>query len=58
MNVPPERGELVIRPFAHEDEDAVVALWNAAGLTRPWNDPRKDIARKLGPEVHVEGVSP
>jgi len=35
-----------IRPFRPEDTDAVVALWTAAGLTRPWNDPRKDIARK------------
>jgi ribosomal protein S18 acetylase RimI-like enzyme len=36
-----------IRPFEESDEDAVVALWEACGLTRPWNDPRKDIARKL-----------
>ncbi|MGL6279547.1 MAG: GNAT family acetyltransferase [Gaiella sp.] len=39
--------DLEIRPFAEEDEDAVVALWAATGLTRPWNDPRRDIARKL-----------
>ena len=25
----------------------MVALWQECGLTRPWNDPRKDIARKL-----------
>lgn len=36
-----------IRPFRPEDEDTVVALWQACGLTRPWNDPHKDIARKL-----------
>lgn len=36
-----------IRPFAIDDRDAVIALWEAAGLTRPWNDPRKDIRRKL-----------
>lgn len=36
-----------IRPFEERDTEAVVALWEAAGLTRPWNDPRKDIARKL-----------
>jgi ribosomal protein S18 acetylase RimI-like enzyme/AcrR family transcriptional regulator len=36
-----------IRPFRASDTDAVVALWQACGLTRPWNDPRKDIARKL-----------
>ena len=36
----------LVRPFADDDEDAVVALWTAAGLTRPWNDPHRDIARK------------
>ena len=36
-----------IRPFLESDESAVIALWNACKLTRPWNDPRKDIARKL-----------
>ena len=35
-----------IRPFADSDEAAVIALWEAAGLTRSWNDPRKDIERK------------
>jgi ribosomal protein S18 acetylase RimI-like enzyme len=35
-----------IRPFADGEEDAVVALWHAAGLVRPWNDPHRDIARK------------
>lgn len=35
-----------LRPFADADEDAVVALWHAAGLTRPWNDPHQDVARK------------
>jgi len=38
---------ITIRPFAPDDEDAVVALWGSAGLTRPWNDPHRDIARKL-----------
>ncbi|HEY0823685.1 MAG TPA: GNAT family acetyltransferase [Ramlibacter sp.] len=36
-----------IRPFREQDEQQVVALWQACGLTRPWNDPHKDIARKL-----------
>jgi ribosomal protein S18 acetylase RimI-like enzyme len=36
-----------IRAYRESDEDAVVALWHDCGLTRPWNDPRKDIARKL-----------
>lgn len=38
---------MTTRPFREEDTEAVVALWEEAGLTRPWNDPRKDIARKL-----------
>ena len=36
-----------IRPYREPDEEAVVALWNVCGLVRPWNDPHKDIARKL-----------
>jgi ribosomal protein S18 acetylase RimI-like enzyme len=36
-----------IRPFRRDDTAAVVALWQACGLTRPWNDPYKDIERKL-----------
>jgi ribosomal protein S18 acetylase RimI-like enzyme len=35
-----------IRSFRPEDEDAVVALWEACGLTRPWNDPHRDIERR------------
>ena len=35
-----------IRPFRDADEAAVIALWEAAGLTRSWNDPRKDVERK------------
>jgi ribosomal protein S18 acetylase RimI-like enzyme len=37
-----------IRAFEPPDEDAVVALWERCSLTRPWNNPRKDIRRKLG----------
>jgi ribosomal protein S18 acetylase RimI-like enzyme len=48
---------LVIRTFAKPDEAAVVALWRAAGLTRPWNDPHADIARKqtVQPELFLVG---
>ncbi|WP_415907797.1 GNAT family acetyltransferase [Oleiharenicola sp. Vm1] len=38
---------IVIRPFNAADTVAVVELWRACGLTRPQNDPHKDIARKL-----------
>lgn len=46
-----------IRPFAISDEDAVIALWRECDLTRPWNDPRKDILRKLAvqPELFLVG---
>lgn len=51
-----------VRSFAGSDEDAVVALWERCGLTRPWNDPHKDVARKrtVQPELFlvaaVDGV--
>jgi ribosomal protein S18 acetylase RimI-like enzyme len=38
---------LQIRPFTEGDEAQVVDLWARCGLLRAWNDPRKDIARKL-----------
>ena len=38
---------LEIRAFDREDTEAVVALWHTVGLTRPWNDPHRDIERKL-----------
>ena len=36
-----------IRPFESADREAVVALWRAAGLARPVNDPYRDINRKV-----------
>ena len=49
-----------IRTFSPADTDAVIKLWNDCGLTRPWNDPRIDIQRKLGvqPELFLVGVVP
>ena len=38
---------LQIRPYRESDQDDVVALWHGSGLVRPWNDPVKDIHRKL-----------
>jgi ribosomal protein S18 acetylase RimI-like enzyme len=35
---------LAIAPLDDNDIDAVVGLWERCGLTRPWNDPRADIA--------------
>lgn len=36
----------IVRRYAADDEEAVVSLWSASGLLRPWNDPRKNIQRK------------
>lgn len=47
-----------IRPFHPNDTNAVVALWHEAGLIRHWNDPYKDIERKLTvqPELFLVGI--
>lgn len=49
---------MIIRPYQPLDEEAVLQLWQRCELTRPWNDPRKDIARKLSvqPELFLVGV--
>ncbi|OWK46744.1 GNAT family acetyltransferase [Fimbriiglobus ruber] len=49
---------MLIRPFESSDEPHVVALWERCGLTRPWNDPVKDIARKqqVRPDLFLVGV--
>lgn len=46
---------MIIRTFQIDDTENVVALWHAAGLTRPWNDPYADIRRKLAvqPELFL-----
>ncbi len=35
---------IAFREIADADVNAVVALWQACGLTRAWNDPYKDIS--------------
>ncbi|MDX2204319.1 MAG: GNAT family acetyltransferase [Hyphomicrobiaceae bacterium] len=44
MSNPP----LSVRPIADGEETAVIALWTACGLTRPWNDPAADLAFAKG----------
>ena len=39
--------ELEIRAYRESDHDAVVDLWRDCNLVVPWNDPTKDISRKL-----------
>jgi ribosomal protein S18 acetylase RimI-like enzyme len=36
------------RQIEDEDVAATIALWERCGLTRPWNDPHKDIAFARG----------
>jgi ribosomal protein S18 acetylase RimI-like enzyme len=47
-----------IRAYRTGDEDAVVRLWQDCGLVVPWNDPRRDIRRKLlvNPEMFLVGT--
>jgi ribosomal protein S18 acetylase RimI-like enzyme len=47
-----------IRPYQSQDEEAVVSLWRRCDLVRPWNDPHKDIRRKLKvrPDWFLVGV--
>ena len=48
--VPP----LAIAPIVDADIAAVIALWQACGLTRPWNDPAADIAlARRGPNSTI-----
>ena len=44
---------LLIRPFQEGDEEAMVSLWNICKLTVPWNNPYKDIARKLNVQAEL-----
>jgi ribosomal protein S18 acetylase RimI-like enzyme len=43
-----------VRRYEEADRSGVIALWDACGLVRPWNDPRRDIDRKLAQDP--EGV--
>ena len=49
---------IAIRPFDVADTEDVVSLWQATGLTRPWNNPYQDISRKLSvqPELFLVAV--
>jgi ribosomal protein S18 acetylase RimI-like enzyme len=45
---------LSIAPIGDADVAEVVALWQACGLTRPWNDPAADIAlARRGPNSAI-----
>ncbi len=44
MTAPLFPAPLAIADIGDSDVEAVVALWQRCGLTRPWNDPHADIA--------------
>ncbi len=48
---------MVVRRFILEDEVAVIELWQRCNLTRPQNNPKLDIERKLkvDPELFLVG---
>ena len=50
--------DVEIRSYVESDQDAVVDLWRDSGLTVPWNDPVKDIRRKLRvqPDMFLVGL--
>ena len=53
-------GKLTIRPYDESDEDGVACLWREVFPNNPpWNEPKADIARKLGcqRELFLVGVS-
>ena len=52
-----QESSLLIRKFQESDEQGLVSLWNVCKLTVPWNNPYKDIARKLSvnPELFLVG---
>ena len=49
---------MIIKQYTPEYENAVIELWQECDLTRPWNDPKKDIERKLKvePELLLVGL--
>ena len=49
--------ELSVRIYVQGDEQGVVRLWQECGLVVPWNDPQKDIERKMqvGSELFLVG---
>ena len=39
--------DITIRPYSETDLNSIISLWEICELSRPWNDPIKDIERKL-----------
>lgn len=49
--------DIKIRPYQPDDEKSVVRLWTDCGLVVSWNNPHRDIQRKLKvqPELFLVG---
>jgi len=49
---------LVVRGFRKSDQKEVIQLWKECGLVVPWNNPQRDIERKLAmqSELFLVGV--
>ena len=44
---------LIIRSFRKSDRDGVTQLWNECDLVVPWNNPQRDIERKLSVQPNL-----
>lgn len=46
---------VTIRPYRPSDQEGLICLWQACDITRPWNDPSRDIVRKqeVQPELFL-----
>ncbi len=60
MAAEPPRWPFTSRSFTPGDRTRVARLWETCGLTRPWNDPYRDIDRKLdrNAELLLVGEAP
>jgi len=49
---------MLVRPYSPVDEARVLDIWQTCRLTRPWNNPLRDITRKLedSPELFLVGI--
>ena len=42
-----------IRSYHESDESSIISLWKKCDLIRSWNDPQKDIQRKLNVQAEL-----
>ena len=58
----PQQTTVEVRAFQGTDREGLIGLWSACELLRPWNDPDRDIDRKLDQDpagllvVETDGV--